>query len=912
MNSTTWESTADPVNSTTAELTTTVETTTAQENECMNQKIIGGQSINEGQPPFDAEWIVGISMGCGGSWIDQETILTAAHCFGNQPSASQSYAIYEKDQDGRKVWLADFTGDAVTIHQQYNGQTLVHDIAVIRMCGFQGNHAVVGLPSAGEVDVFNHFWVYGWGNRNPNAGGDYPDILHWVQTPTVDFDTCDGNYGLGAYEEDMIICAGQEGIDSCQGDSGGPLVQFGANCQAVQWGVVSWGIGCAQINYPGVYTNTAKYIGWINDFSANSDTCAATTDGPTTEYTSSPYTDYTSSQYESTASTGYSPTQTYTSGDSATTTGELFDYCIGEQAYTETCSEWYCGWGESVHSDRDHKVLFEMEIGASGNFSYARSDFHDCERELYQSAQVKQTILRAPEGGVVTIDFASLDVESANMCQYDNLMIIVDGVYQGMFCGSDQQYSDLWGMGDSQPTVRNPSGVEAVVGEECLISGDSEVDSLFRPNLFRPDESCVDVAPTIFELDAMNMPVYTGSEIRLIIKSDAIYMHTGYHFEYLVEQVTCICQDDNGVAATGSNCPAHGENVCECNEGYKLEGSMCVLDMSCKTEWSMTTMINEDHTIRFLDSSRQDWCVFKKYSDFKAGDEVWYTPCYADAANVNKAGKYTWMYDVETHQIQSKGALDLKNKRLCWRINNPDKLGKQRIKIQACDSDDNKQKWILIAGRIHPEFAVNHRTCVSVEEHVLNDAGNTGISITTSDCYPTTFGFGGCNNPVEGGDMISDDIQAIRPMGQNDENLCLFKKYSGYNNGDEIWIAACGADNANVNKAGKYQFTYDTETGRITSQGSLVKDANAPFCLRLTNPAMKYKQRIRIAPCNPNDTNQQFDVEDGRIYSRENHRVCAGYEYHKLVTDGATKGTPLLFNTCYPNAWGISSSNFEN
>ena len=531
MNSTTWESTADPVNSTTAELTTTVETTTAQENECMNQKIIGGQSINEGQPPFDAEWIVGISMGCGGSWIDQETILTAAHCFGNQPSASQSYAIYEKDQDGRKVWLADFTGDAVTIHQQYNGQTLVHDIAVIRMCGFQGNHAVVGLPSAGEVDVFNHFWVYGWGNRNPNAGGDYPDILHWVQTPTVDFDTCDGNYGLGAYEEDMIICAGQEGIDSCQGDSGGPLVQFGANCQAVQWGVVSWGIGCAQINYPGVYTNTAKYIGWINDFSANSDTCAATTDGPTTEYTSSPYTDYTSSQYESTASTGYSPTQTYTSGDSATTTGELFDYCIGEQAYTETCSEWYCGWGESVHSDRDHKVLFEMEIGASGNFSYARSDFHDCERELYQSAQVKQTILRAPEGGVVTIDFASLDVESANMCQYDNLMIIVDGVYQGMFCGSDQQYSDLWGMGDSQPTVRNPSGVEAVVGEECLISGDSEAGSAMGQN-----SQLLDITkknPNFFSPSAIGAAGGVAFPILIkIFKYCAIYQKTSsLHFQ---------------------------------------------------------------------------------------------------------------------------------------------------------------------------------------------------------------------------------------------------------------------------------------------------------------------------------------------------------------------------------------------
>ena len=53
-----------------------------------------------------------------------------------------------------------------------------------------------------------------------------------------------------------MICAADTGKDSCQGDSGGPMIvhdnENGDDHYSVV-GVVSWGIGCAQADAPGVY-----------------------------------------------------------------------------------------------------------------------------------------------------------------------------------------------------------------------------------------------------------------------------------------------------------------------------------------------------------------------------------------------------------------------------------------------------------------------------------------------------------------------------------------------------------------------------------------------------------------------------------------------------------------------------------
>ena len=70
---------------------------------------------------------------------------------------------------------------------------------------------------------------------------------------------------------DAIICAGylgEGGKDACSGDSGGPLVceQDG---KALFMGIVSWGIGCAEPEYPGAYARVSIVVDWIKSHMVN-------------------------------------------------------------------------------------------------------------------------------------------------------------------------------------------------------------------------------------------------------------------------------------------------------------------------------------------------------------------------------------------------------------------------------------------------------------------------------------------------------------------------------------------------------------------------------------------------------------------------------------------------------------------
>ena len=128
-----------------------------------------------------------------------------------------------------------------------------------------------------------------------------PALLHCVNTHIIPNSVCNGNdsyngevlrgnfcageWGVGGkdgglffstrfstqiFPNEKIVLEGIEKVipekDACQGDSGGPLtIGFTDESVGILVGATSWGYQCGLPKYPGVYTDIAMFMDWVND-----------------------------------------------------------------------------------------------------------------------------------------------------------------------------------------------------------------------------------------------------------------------------------------------------------------------------------------------------------------------------------------------------------------------------------------------------------------------------------------------------------------------------------------------------------------------------------------------------------------------------------------------------------------------
>lgn len=219
-------------------------------------RIVGGSASAAGAIP----WAVSVRQSshfCGASIYNTRTVICAAHCTTGVSSVSIRYNSLTHASGGTLV-----TSSGITNHASYSSSTLNNDVSVIRLSAAltlgQTQARAVGMPAQGSDPATSASSIAaGWGTTSES--GSLAAALRQVTLPIVSRASCQSAYGSSQVTTNMV-CAGVTagGIDSCQGDSGGPLTVSG-----VLIGIVSWGIGCARPNYPGVYTRVGNYVSWI-------------------------------------------------------------------------------------------------------------------------------------------------------------------------------------------------------------------------------------------------------------------------------------------------------------------------------------------------------------------------------------------------------------------------------------------------------------------------------------------------------------------------------------------------------------------------------------------------------------------------------------------------------------------------
>ncbi|XP_037090798.1 uncharacterized protein LOC119111078 [Pollicipes pollicipes] len=220
---------------------------------------------------------------CGAVLITRWHALTAAHCVRSHTAGELVLRLGEYNlsstTDGHHQ---DFAVLRSIAHP--NSRRRQNDLALLRLDGtvtFSRLMQPICLPEADKTTDGNgdYLLVAGWG-RLSFAGADTP-VLREAPLSLVPSAQCEATYRqLPSFDDSFPdggfngtkLCAAdpeQAGADACLGDSGGPLTVLRSDGWYELSGLVSFGVGCGDPDFPGVYTRVSSYVDWVVDMIAS-------------------------------------------------------------------------------------------------------------------------------------------------------------------------------------------------------------------------------------------------------------------------------------------------------------------------------------------------------------------------------------------------------------------------------------------------------------------------------------------------------------------------------------------------------------------------------------------------------------------------------------------------------------------
>jgi len=219
--------------------------------------------------PGDWGWQVSLNNNgrhfCGGSLINNEWVISAAHCFSGS-IAGYTVLLGVHDRINQESWVIVRRVKNLINHPSWNSALIRNDASLLKLdspVSYTDNILPICMPTDSSTINDHHagetIHVTGWGSAA--IGGALHTVKMQGNHVVLTEAAARARYGV-RFDVNTQIAAGFQNDMSgpCQGDSGGPFTTTNIDGKWFLVGIVSWGMGCG---HGGVYTRVDRFLSWF-------------------------------------------------------------------------------------------------------------------------------------------------------------------------------------------------------------------------------------------------------------------------------------------------------------------------------------------------------------------------------------------------------------------------------------------------------------------------------------------------------------------------------------------------------------------------------------------------------------------------------------------------------------------------